>query len=85
MENQQRVISPYDKRTKATNKRMPVEHIDGGPVGVTILDLPHNGCRHVHGGSGNGLKLCGRQATKDGLTYLYFEHKGSYGRPGGRA
>lgn len=82
MENlPQATISPYDTRKREKTARMPVQNVDGGPGGVYVLELPRNGCRHIHGGSGAGLKLCGRPSLKTGITYLCEDHRQSYGVP----
>jgi len=77
MENQQTEIR-FDNRRRG--RRTPIEHIDGGDEGVYLLDLDHAGCRHVHGGQGLGLKLCGKPGKMTGLTYLCSSHLKSYSR-----
>jgi hypothetical protein len=70
----------FDNRKREKTRRMPVEHIDGGPLGVTIAEMPHDGCRHVYGGSGLGLKMCGAKSDRRGITYKCQQHRNSYVR-----
>lgn len=78
MDDQQQ--ASFDNRKRERSRRTPVEHIDGGPLGVTIMDMPYNGCRHVYGGSGLGLKMCGAPTDHKGITYKCQQHRGSYTR-----
>lgn len=54
---------------------------EASPIdGIKLEDIAHDGCRHVHGGAGLGLRLCGEPATKTGVTHLCDKHKFSYVR-----
>lgn len=75
---QPEVRAKYDGRKM--KKRWQGENKEGPPEGVHLVDLPANGCRHIHGGLGTGLKFCGIPTTRKGITYVCEAHRTSYVR-----
>lgn len=77
METQQQAPR-YDGRKN--RKKIICESIEGPDIGVHLTDLPHDGCRHIYGGLGTGLKFCGVPTTKKGITFVCDRHRSSYVR-----
>lgn len=72
------VRAKYDGRKM--RKKLTCESVEGPPVGVHLVDLPADGCRHVYGGVGTGIKFCGIPTTRKGITYVCEIHRYSYVR-----
>lgn len=74
--------SDFALSVREAEKTMDIAIVDEGvpDKGIPVWEMPATGCRHVHGGTGVNLRMCGRPSERGPLTYLCEEHKKSYAR-----